>query len=151
MKIVYFVFFFALIALSKAQKVNFKDCGSQVGKIEKLEVFPCTSFPCALKKGHSYTINITFVPTESTDICSAKVYGIIDGIKVPFPIGQPDGCKNSGLTCPLQSGKTYVYTATLPVHAIYPSVKVLVQWILSDKATGGNMLVCLETLVQIVP
>ena len=139
-------------ALVQCQKVKFKDCGSQVGKIEELDVIPCSQLPCILKKGNSYTINVTFTITETTDQSFAKVYGIIDGLKVPFPIEYSDACEggHSGLVCPLKSGARLTYTATLPVKSIYPDIKVLVQWLLTDKADGGgNKIFCGEIFVQI--
>ena len=145
---------FALFCVSvvHCQKARYKDCGSQVGKIEELDVYPCTQFPCILKKGHSYTINVTFTITENTDQSFAKVYGIIAGAKVPFPLAHTNACEGgvSGLDCPLKSGSKLTYTATLPIKELYPSIKVLVQWLLTDKADGaGNKIFCLETLVQI--
>lgn len=142
-----------LVTFVHCQKVNFKDCGSQVGKIEELDVFPCTEFPCQLKKGNTYTINVTFTIAENTDQSFAEVYGVIGGAKIPFPIAYPDACAggHSGLTCPLKSGSKLTYTATLPIKELYPSIKVLVQWLLTDKSSGeGNKIFCLETLIQIV-
>ena len=150
MKLLFLVGFWTLATLSQAQKVIYKDCGSQVGAIDKVEIFPCNAHPCILHKGQSYTVNITFTPSESTDQCEAKVYGVIEGIPVPFPIPNPDACKNSGLACPLKSGSTDVYTATLPVSKLYPSIKVVVKWELLDKNSGGNKLVCMETLIAIM-
>ena len=139
------------VSLAHCQAVKYKDCGSQVGEIEKVEVFPCTAFPCQLHKGQSYTVNVTFTISETTDQSFAKVYGIVSGVQVPFPLKYPDACAGeSGLTCPLQSGSSLVYTASLPVLSVYPAIKVLVKWELNDKSSSGNMIFCMETLVQIV-
>jgi Niemann-Pick C2 protein len=49
------------------------------------------------------------------------VHGILEGIRVPFPIPEPDGCK-SGINCPIQKDKVYSYLNKLPVKNEYPSV-----------------------------
>lgn len=51
-----------------------------------------------------------------------KVYGKIASVTIPFPIPEDDGCKDSGLSCPLQSGTEYNYTMTIPVRKLYPQV-----------------------------
>lgn len=40
----------------------------------------------------------------------------------PFPLQNPDGCVNSGITCPLEKGSSYKYEATLSVLKKYPKV-----------------------------
>ena len=57
-------------------------------------------------------------------VTSSKVvvHGIIEGVPVPFPISQPDGCVDHGLDCPLQPNKEYTFKATLPVKSAYPDV-----------------------------
>lgn len=52
------------------------------------------------------------------------VHGIISGIKMPFPLKNPDACVDSGLVCPLQKNVNYEYMQTLPVLKIYPKVSV---------------------------
>lgn len=49
------------------------------------------------------------------------VNGILIGVRVPFPIPEPDGCK-SGINCPIQKDKVYSYLNKLPVKSEYPSV-----------------------------
>lgn len=53
---------------------------------------------------------------------NAVVHGVILGVPVAFQLPNPDGCKDSGLVCPLASGNEYHYTATLPVLRKYPKV-----------------------------
>lgn len=59
---------------------------------------------------------------ESTEAVTAVVHGIILGVPVAFQLPNPDGCKDSGLECPLSAGKTYHYQASLPVLRKYPRV-----------------------------
>nr|CAI5834128.1 unnamed protein product [Callosobruchus analis] len=41
---------------------------------------------------------------------------------MPFDLPNPDGCKDSGLTCPIKAGQTYTYIAALPISSKYPRV-----------------------------
>ena len=158
---------FCYIMCVQAQSVKYKDCGSQVGIIKKVEVFPCSSFPCPLHKGRSYTANVTFAMKQNSAHGFAYAYGTVSGLKVPFPLKDKDACAGkSGLECPLEAGKTYTYTATLPISKIYPDVKVLVEWDLNDEETEWNIyninpltmskkkspnrIFCFETLFQIM-
>lgn len=44
------------------------------------------------------------------------------GVEMPFPLPNPDGCVNHGLTCPIKKGEPLDYIATLPVLKAYPKV-----------------------------
>lgn len=50
------------------------------------------------------------------------VHGIIDGVPVPFPVDNPDVCKDHGITCPMPAEKPQTFKAVLPVKNEYPSV-----------------------------
>jgi len=132
-------------------KIEYKDCGSKVGKLLAVQLNPCKDSPCVLQKGNNYTINATFGMIETTDTAMSQISGIIDGVAVPFPINNPNACtdKNSGLKCPLENGKTYSYTTTIAVLSEYPDIKVIVKWQLMDASKEGNVIVCLETPVAI--
>ena len=59
---------------------------------------------------------------EKVEKLAAVVHGIVAGIPVPFPLPNPNACKDSGLQCPLVSGKAVNYVATLPILHEYPAV-----------------------------
>ncbi|XP_044520877.1 NPC intracellular cholesterol transporter 2 isoform X1 [Gracilinanus agilis] len=109
----------ALGVAALAEPVHFLDCGSQVGKIEEVDVIPCSTQPCKLHKGESYSVNVTFVSDVPSQNSTALVHGILMGVEIPFPIPQPDGCK-CGINCPIEKGKTYSYLNKLPVKSEYP-------------------------------
>ena len=50
------------------------------------------------------------------------VHGVVAGVPVPFPVPNPDGCKNCGLTCPLAANKEVSFAASIPVLKSYPEV-----------------------------
>lgn len=50
------------------------------------------------------------------------VHGIIMGVEMPFPLTNPNACKDSGIVCPLEKDKNYAYKQTLPVLKTYPKV-----------------------------
>ncbi|XP_014674257.1 PREDICTED: epididymal secretory protein E1-like [Priapulus caudatus] len=60
------------------------------------------------------------------------VYGVIAGVKVPFPFPQPDACRGSGVTCPVQPGSEYTWQSSMSVDPSYPSMKLFVQIELHD-------------------
>lgn len=69
-----------------------------------------------------WLISIYFIPDEDVDAVTALVHGIILGVPVAFQLPNPDGCKDSGITCPLKTGEIYKYEAQLPVLRKYPRV-----------------------------
>nr|XP_042108709.1 NPC intracellular cholesterol transporter 2 isoform X1 [Ovis aries]XP_042108710.1 NPC intracellular cholesterol transporter 2 isoform X1 [Ovis aries] len=105
--------------------------GSGVGVIKEVNVSPCPTQPCKLHKGQSYSVNVTFTSNTQSQSSKAVVHGIVMGIPVPFPIPESDGCK-SGIRCPIEKDKTYNYVNKLPVKSEYPSIKVVVEWELTD-------------------
>lgn len=143
--------FVALTIMAACQAINvrYKDCGSQVGVINSVSVEPCDKDPCVLQKGKNYTIGVTFTSAEATSMLHAKVYGVVLGVKVAFPLPQPNGCMDSGITCPVAKGQQYTYKATLPIATSYPSLKVVVEWDLMDHDTAGNKMFCSQFLVAI--
>ena len=64
-----------------------------------------------------------FISAYNSASVTAFAYGEIMGQEIKWPIGQPDACLNSGLTCPLKNGNTYRYSITFPVSHSYPSVR----------------------------
>nr|XP_008514653.1 PREDICTED: epididymal secretory protein E1 [Equus przewalskii]XP_008514654.1 PREDICTED: epididymal secretory protein E1 [Equus przewalskii]XP_008514655.1 PREDICTED: epididymal secretory protein E1 [Equus przewalskii] len=126
--------------------IPFSFVGSQVGVVKEVNVNPCSTQPCQLHKGQSYSVNVTFTSNTQSQSSKAVVHGIVLGVPVPFPIPEPDGCK-SGISCPIQKDKSYNYVNKLPVKSEYPSIKLVVKWELQDDK--GQSLFCWEIPVQI--
>jgi len=61
---------------------------------------------------------------------------------------QPDGCKDSGLNCPLVEGESYSYPKTINVENNYPRIKFILQWKLITEE--NKTLFCVKIPVKIV-
>jgi len=124
------------------------DESSLVGKVTNVEVVGCTNDPCELKAGSTATVKLGFIPSANVETFSAKVYGVIGGIPVPFHVPHPDGCADSGVKCPLVAGKEYSYFNTIPVLKNYPRISVKVKW---ELVTGDDKsLLCVLIPAKIV-
>lgn len=55
---------------------------------------------------------------------TAEVHGVINKIPIKFPLPNSNGCKDSGITCPLVPGQMYTYKDTLFIQSIYPLVSI---------------------------
>lgn len=144
------VAFISVIASSIAIKwVGCDDASKKL--VSNVQVSGCggTDPECKIKKGTNATFTVDFTSTDKT-VTSAKavVHGVLAGVPIPFPISNPDGCKNCGLTCPLKASTKYSYHDDIFVKPIYPLVDVTVKWELQDQS--GADLWCVYVKVAIV-
>jgi len=142
------VFLFASL-LSGIDCLVWKSCDeSGRSKVSAVTIVGCESDPvCVLKKGQNASFAVTFVINEDATSAKAVVHGIVAGVPVPFPIPNPDGCKDSGLTCPLKKGTQYTYSTKIPVKPEYPSIKLVVKFELQDQ--DSNDIFCVQIPVAI--
>ena len=62
------------------------------------------------------------VADEDTSSLTAVVHGVIAGIRVPFPLDNPNACSNCNVSCPVQKETQYEYVASIDVKNSYPQV-----------------------------
>ncbi|KRX23688.1 Epididymal secretory protein E1 [Trichinella nelsoni] len=137
-----------LLAAAVAININFRDCGSVAGSVQNVTLDPCDNPNyCSLKRGTSPKVGILFTPSQETTAVHVVVHGIIKGLPVPFPVPNPDGCKDSGLQCPLSSNNTVHYEDVFDVKSEYPTIGLLVRWELVDQ--NKKDLVCFVARVHI--
>lgn len=130
--------------------VEFENCGDSetIGNYTLVEVSNCdlAQPTCILKRNSNATISITFTSDEEVTELKAVVHGIILGMEVPFRLPNDDGCKDSGLECPLAQDTSYKYTTTLPVLKQYPKVAVEVKW---ELKSGDKDVICVKIPAKI--
>ncbi|XP_046370785.1 NPC intracellular cholesterol transporter 2-like [Haliotis rufescens] len=100
-----------------------------------------------LVKGTGVIFDVSFKTNIEVTSATAVVHGIIAGVPVPFPLDNPQACKDSGLTCPLKTGTGYKYKSVIPVKSYYPDVRLVVKWQLNDEK--ANIIWCVEMPAEI--
>ncbi|CDW53195.1 E1 DerP2 DerF2 domain containing protein [Trichuris trichiura] len=123
--------------------VNYEDCGSRA-EIMWIEVHPCNdAYNCTLKRGGNTTLRIRFAPRETVTNITAVMQVKKRYEYEPYPLNNPNGCKDSGLTCPLQPKKRVIYIQRLHTRKNAEKINIVVRFQLRDQ--NGNDLVCVYT------
>ncbi|XP_071509720.1 NPC intracellular cholesterol transporter 2-like [Diadema antillarum] len=133
---------------TKSAGAIYKDCSASTDtfKVKDVIVEGCSTPPCILKKGTNVSVQIDFTAEEVTPNVTAKVYGVIAGVDVKFPLPNPDAC-TTGVTCPTKSGATYTYKNNLLIESVYPDIQLVVLWYLYDGQNHEAL--CIDVLVKI--
>ncbi|ENN72835.1 hypothetical protein HUJ04_009631 [Dendroctonus ponderosae] len=127
---------------TSASLAIYQDCGSLDGAIEGLEVSKCaaTARRCILRRNTNATMTIKFKTNTDSDSLKAVVHGMIMGMPVPFSLPNPNGCKDSGVDCPIHAGNSYQYVTSMPILSSYPRVTVDIKWEIQD--AQGRDIIC---------
>ncbi|XP_033734696.1 NPC intracellular cholesterol transporter 2-like [Pecten maximus] len=137
-----------LLAICTSEPIEFKTCAKAPKTIESVDLKPCSKQPCQFKHGMNVTVTVNFTaPTNSAQVTS-EIYGIVMGIPVKFAMPNSNGCKDSGLQCPLTSSTKYSYVQFFAVIPTYPLISLDVQWDLKDE--NGNYMFCFVFPMMIV-
>ncbi|XP_047028603.1 ecdysteroid-regulated 16 kDa protein [Helicoverpa zea] len=142
-------FIIVTVLVASANAKYYTDCGSKLATVQKVEVSGCDAknAECVLRRNTNATFSIDFTPYKETKEVVTIVHGVIMNLPVPFPLPQPDACKDSGLTCPLREEQSSSYHTTMPILKSYPRVKVDVKWELKDE--NDEDLVCILIAAKI--
>jgi len=102
-----------------------------------------------LKKGTEASVDFHFHPDVDEIKLSSKVSAKLGFTPwIPFPLGNPDACKDSGLTCPLKHNVDVDFAPVIEVKTIYPSLdSVIIKWALVDG--NGDDIFCLTIPARI--
>ena len=80
--------------------------------------------------------SLSSVVVEESDVTN-KLYGIIAGVPVPFPLPDDDACK-LGVTCPVPAKKMVQEKVIIPVQKSYPIVSFVGHSLLPQVFGGGE-------------
>ncbi|KAK3732977.1 hypothetical protein RRG08_002585 [Elysia crispata] len=119
----------ALLASAASEMINYKDCpNGDNGHATAVRISPCPSQPCSFNHGQTVNVEIDFTPRNDSDTLESKVYGILAGIPVSYPLPNADACKDSAITCPISKGQVLTYKSSFDVLQSYPKINVVVMW-----------------------
>ncbi|XP_042857777.1 NPC intracellular cholesterol transporter 2-like [Penaeus japonicus] len=132
------VIFLALSVASVASATFFQDCGS-VGSDVVLNVEDCDVPPCLLERGSTYSVNIQFTSSMSSDALTIDASASLAGINVPWPGIDTDACKQlegGANPCPFSAGSRVDWTMPVAILSEYPALSTVVTFKLKDAAGG---------------
>ncbi|CAG9762254.1 unnamed protein product [Ceutorhynchus assimilis] len=132
-----------LVVLISASCATWRACETVTnGVVSSVVVSKClpNAKRCILKRNTNASMEIDFTPDIDADKITAEVKGYILGVPAPFNLPNPDGCTDSGITCPIKASSTYKYKAQIPILPSYPRVTVDIQWKLKDGE--GKDIIC---------
>lgn len=138
-----FSYIFLTVLFACAQAKFYTDCGSKLATVDNVGVSGCAenAKECVLRRNSNVSISVDFTPSVDATGLETVVHGVIMNLPVPFPLPQPDACKDSGLSCPLKAGDKESYRTTMPILKSYPKLRVEVKWELKNQ--DGDDLVCI--------
>ncbi|XP_037775038.1 NPC intracellular cholesterol transporter 2-like [Penaeus monodon] len=116
--------FLALSVASFASATVFQDCGS-VGSDVVLSVENCELPPCLLERGSTYSVNIQFTSSQTSDALTIDASANLAGVNVPWPGIDTDGCKQlegGSNPCPYSAASRVDWTMPVAVLNEYPAV-----------------------------
>ena len=112
-----------------------------------VDITPCPEQPCGFHKGTIANCTIVFTPTENVQSGKLQTFGVIEGVKVPFPLPNPNACEGHGLVCPLKEGVPATLKLSLAIKPEYPALKLIAQFDMKDQ--DNKYVFCFKLVVQI--
>ena len=116
-------------------------------EINSVDITPCKSQPCVFHKGTTVKCTIKFTPEEDVTNGTLGMFGIIDQVKIPFPLPQNKVCQDHGLDCPLKRGVQVELTISVAVKEEFPSIQLSAGFDCTDQS--GKDLFCFKLPARI--
>ncbi|CAD5210797.1 unnamed protein product [Bursaphelenchus xylophilus] len=119
------------------EPVKYKACRSKF-EVKSVEAIGCPKDAkqrCLFKRNSEPVIRIGFVPDRDVDALETKVRAKIEQTFSEFSLENTNACKGQNVTCPLKAGQLYYYSQKVKVAEEYPTVNVLVNWLLNHPST----------------
>jgi len=120
-------------------------------KTTAIDITPCSVIPnenareaskyCKVIRGAETTLKLSFTTKELKGIDPSKLKVYLHGKRIiwlPLTLKNDDLCDGKGLTCPIESNKSYSFELVVPIQSYFPEMKSIPARI---TVTSGN--VCL--------
>ncbi|KAG5871606.1 hypothetical protein JTB14_007926 [Gonioctena quinquepunctata] len=122
---------------------------------KRVQIGSCKKPPCRLRKNTSITVHMKFKPDRDVKSLKASVSADILGIPFPFPgVDGTSACNDiykedekTKAGCDLKAGEEYHFISKIDVLQIYPRLKTVVHWGLTDE--NEKDVICFEVPARI--
>ncbi|CAM1317661.1 Uncharacterised protein g6821 [Pycnogonum litorale] len=127
------IYLLLLITPAFSASVSYRECSSQgsLAVINKVEMTPCTQAPCPLSAGKSFTVKITFTPSEN--LKNPFVVGFIvqnkpskifhEQLACDDLVNLNTGNKLKSEDCTLKANNKYQFTAKKVIKSVSEEMK----------------------------
>merc|ERR1712002_376303 len=133
-----------LLLVTAVTATPFKDCGGRATDV-LVDFNGCTEEPCQLVRGGTLSTHIEFTETETADSYHHKIYVIVAGIPIPFPVDNEDGCVNLETgDCPGEPGEKFSLTNESVMDNETPKVHLTFQWHILDNNDKDAVCIAIE-------
>uniref|UniRef100_A0A6M2E3R5 Putative ml domain protein n=1 Tax=Amblyomma tuberculatum TaxID=48802 RepID=A0A6M2E3R5_9ACAR len=130
---------------AQARQISFKSCG---GNVNAVRMQPCSSEPCAIKRGDTARIDMAFTSNQNTPTLVIAISAMLDDdLELPLPMANRDGCRGRGIQCPLREGTAYTFNYKLKVEPFYPKMNTTAKLNLSG---ARGTVACVQFPVRLV-
>lgn len=109
----------------------YQECGSPGVEMVNVNIENCVVNPCVLRRGTNASIAFSFTTKKTFSTLTDKVYGIVDGLPIPFTLPESDACK-LGAKCPMEPKIKQSENFTIFVKEDYPQVPIIAKILLTD-------------------
>ncbi|TGZ63257.1 hypothetical protein CRM22_007021 [Opisthorchis felineus] len=128
--------------------VDFTDCGTGIGNVHLLDILPCSSEPCIIRRWGTTTFSITFTTATNINAGAVKVGGGFNSKTMAIPLPRSGVCKHLTPPCPVLEGVSYTYSYTGIVPGAIPPGLLNIRWKLLD--TTRRSFVCVAFQAKFV-
>lgn len=126
-----------------------KPCTANNGEVLDLTVnAPRHKDSYVLQKGTNVTLNVAFWATADAEHVTACAHGMVMGVPIRLKMPNEDGCRESGIECPVKNGERYTYVQHFEVKPSYPKMSATLKLALGDDK--GGVMACVLLPVEIV-
>lgn len=109
------------------------------GQIKLVDLSDCEGDYCIIHKGKDLKLHAELVPQEDAEHVKIVLKAMMNGIEIPVPGIDTDGCKH--MKCPLKKGERVSFDYSMNIPKILPDIKAVVTAELVN-GDNGDVLSC---------
>lgn len=110
-------------AVAQIRDAVYEDCGS-TAEIVSVQVEPCTSDPCTMKRGTLASLYFEIVSDQDSNTAKLEATAKVFGLDIPVPGVDTNMC-NGIVKCPIVKGQSYKGKISMTLPTMAPMVCLL--------------------------
>ncbi|OON18942.1 hypothetical protein X801_05199, partial [Opisthorchis viverrini] len=128
-------------------------------RVTAVEILPCDSEPCTLRRGVNYIARVTFTANVNVGVGGFTVQGVVGSRPMTVPLPPNGLCVYLFPGCPIEVGGSYVYHYTGAVPLEFPPTQASIWEVSFPKEQSApsqcryhcHKMVCVSTCLHVAP